>query len=267
LHITGWRYLLTSLVSMIPAVLPPAALVGWAWFWCTNPGRNEGARISGTRITRTYMAEILPMLAAAAALVFSAWPRWTADALLHTMALSWFLCALLVYRWTRPRQRFWLGGVALLLAASSVVSKAIAPLDYWPRETRVGTLRDPGEEGEVLERLEHHIQPGDSLFSFPYMPSAYYFLNARNPSRYSFLQPGMMTREDEQRALADLQAAPPHWVIYEKYPAETVLSVWPGSDPALIPMTSMNGYIASHYRSIDTVNGQWGRLEVMERIP
>ena len=250
----GWNDILPSLVMLVPAILPPVALIGWAWLLRRRRKPGEAA-------------EMLPLLAAAAALVCSAWPRWTADALLHTLALAWFLCAVLLYRLTIPRQRYWLGGVALLIAAGSLAAKSIAPFDYWPRETRVGTLRDPGGEGEFLDRLEHWIEPGDSLFSFPYMASLYYFLNARNPTRYSFLQPGMMTKEDERRAIAEMEADPPRWVVYEKYPAKAVLSVWPGSDPALIPMLAMNTYIAVRYRPVEEVAGPWGRVTVMERLP
>jgi len=254
LHIAGWNYLLTTLLVVVPAVLTPAAIAGWAWFW--RAGRN-----------RADCQEVLFLLAAAVALALAAWPRWTADALLHTMALSWFLCALLLYRLPAPRLRFWCCGVVLLMSAASVSGKAIAPLNYWPRETRVGTLRDPDTEVDMLEGLERWIQPGESLFSFPYMPSVYYFLNVRNPSRYSFLQPGMMTPVDEQRAIAELEAAPPRWVIYEKYPPKAVLSIWPHSDPALLAMTAINHYLQEHYRPVGTVTGPWAHVAVMERTP
>jgi len=247
-------YILAFLRAAIPAILPPAALAGWAWYLRKSGNRGDAA-------------EILPLLAAAVALVFSALPRWTSDALLPTLALSWFLCALLFYRVTAPGQRRWFCGVVLLASAGSLAAKSIAALDYLPRESRVGTIRAPGDESEFLAGLEHWIQPGDSLFSFPYMPSLYYFLNAPNATRYSFLQPGMMTPEDERRAIAELEASPPRWVIYENFPPAVVLSVWPGSDPALIPMTAMNTYLSEHYRPVETVTGPWARVVVMERIP
>jgi hypothetical protein len=213
------------------------------------------------------MAEIAPLLGAAAALTLAAWPRWTSDALLHTMALPWFLCALLLYRLTTPRQRFWWCGAVLVVSASSVLPKLVAPLTDPPQETRVGSLRDPGNQGEVLDGLERWVNPGDTLFSFPYLPSAYYFLNARNPSRYTFLQPGMMTAEDEARAVAELQLAPPQWVIYEAFPPEAVFRIWPGTDPARIPMAAMNEYLSAHYRQVDSIAWETARLAVMERVP
>ncbi|MGA3015620.1 MAG: hypothetical protein ABSF62_00780 [Bryobacteraceae bacterium] len=247
----GWSYILTSIYALVPAILPPTALLGWAWHLRGSRNRGEAA-------------EMLPLLAAVVALVFSAWPRWTSNALLYTVALSWFLCALLFYRLTAPRQRFWLCGAVLLASVGSLAAKSMAPLDFLPLETRVGTLRAPADESEFLAALERWIQPGDSLFSFPYLASVYYFLNARNPTRYTFLQPGMMTPEDERRALAELAAAPPRWVIYESWPPQAALKMWPGSNPARIPMDAMNAYLREHYQPVETVTGPWGRVVVME---
>lgn len=249
---SGWKYAIASSAELLPAVLPVAAMGGWLWFLRRHKHPVE-------------VGETLPLLLAAAALVFSAWPRWTSAALLHTMALTWSLCALLLYRVTSPRQRFWFCGVVLLVSTASLVSKSIAPLEYLPTESRVGTLRSTVDEGEFLAALERWVQPGDSLFSFPYLPSLYYFLNARNPTRDSFLQPGMMTLADEREAIAELQADPPRWVIYENYPPQAVLSIWPGSDRALIPMESMNDYLRANYRPVDEVAGPWSRVSVMER--
>jgi 4-amino-4-deoxy-L-arabinose transferase-like glycosyltransferase len=250
----AWQYAVASGILMVPAVLPLAAIFGWMWLWRTREKRGD-------------IAEMVPLLGAAAALTLTGWPRWTSDTLLHTMALSWFLCALLLYRLTTPRQRFWWCGVVLVVSAGSLLPKLVAPWNYPPQETRVGTLRDPGNQGEILDGLERWVSPGDTLFSFPYLPSAYYFLDARNPSRYTFLQPGMMTSEDERRAVADLQLAPPRWVVYENFPPDAVFRIWPGTDPARIPMTAMNEYLSAHYRQVDSIAWETARLVVMERVP
>ena len=250
--IPAWQYAAFTALSMVPAILPPAAIAGWAWYWRDSENRVE-------------IAEILPMLAAAAALTLAAWPRWSSDALLHTMALSCFLCAVLLYRLTTPRQRIVWCGAILVVATVYVGSKTIAPFSYPAIETRAGTLRDSSGEGELLAELERWIQPGDSLFSFPYLPSAYFFLSAGNPTRYTFLQPGMMNPEDERRAIDELRAKPPRWVIYEKFPPQAVLHIWPGSDLGRISMAAMNGYLGENYRQVETVSGPRGRLVVMQR--
>ncbi|HUB79303.1 MAG TPA: hypothetical protein VMB03_10925 [Bryobacteraceae bacterium] len=253
-HLPVWQYLPLTLLHMIPALLPPAAILGWI-FHCRKSGNRDAA------------PEIWFLLAAAAALTLAAWPRWSSDTLLHTLALSWFLGAWLLYRVTTPAQRFWWSGAVLLVAAGTLASKALAPLNYPSRETRVGSLLDPYDSGAILENLENLVQPGDTLFSFPYLPSAYFYLDARNPSRYTFLQPGMMNREDERRAVEELKADPPRWVLYENFPAEAVFRIWPESDPARIPMAALNGYIRQHYRQVDTAGGVRSRLILLERAP
>ena len=251
-HLAQWEYLPATILYMLPALLTPAAIVGWA-LYCRKPERRAGAE------------EIWFLLASAAALTLAAWPRWSSDTLLHTMALSWFLCAWLLYRITPPGQRVLWCGAVLLVAAVTLAGKAISPLPYAAQETRVGTLHDPNDSGEILERLEDRVKPGDTLFSFPYLPSAYFYLDARNPTRYTFLQPGMMNPEDERRAIQELQANPPRWVLYENFPPEAVFRIWPESDPSRIPMAAMNSYIREHYRQVDTAGGVRSSLILLER--
>jgi hypothetical protein len=245
----GW-----SLYILLAAILPIAAMVGWSLYqW-----RSQN---------RVPWAEILPLLGATLALLLSAWPRWAADELLYTAALSSALCAALFYRLLPPHNRTVVGAILLLAATAVEVQKAYAAVDLDPFQTRVGTLRGNGEDKQTMEGLERHIQAGDSLFAFPYMPPIYYLLKGHNPTRFTFLQPGMMNARDEALAVAELSAAPPRWVIYESVPARALLLLWPGSDPARIPMLAMNTYLERHYHDVDTVDGPWGRFVIKERIP
>jgi hypothetical protein len=247
----GWLGMVAFGFSLLPAIFPPLAILGWVLHFRRKQNRADSA-------------EIVPLLAVAAALVLSTWPRWTADALLHTLALSWFLCALLFYRLTVAWQRRWFCLVVLLAAFASLANKAMAAIEYEPRETRVGRVRAPLDESEFLARLENRIQPGDSLFSYPYLASMYYFLDARNPTYYPFMQPGMMTAGDERRVIGELEASPPRWLIYENFPPETVLAFWPGSDTARIAMAQVSAYLHAHYHPVDTVAGPWGQVAVMQ---
>ncbi len=45
----------------------------------------------------------------------------------------------------------------------------------------------------IFEKLFQEVRPGDGLFVYPYMPIHYFLTQGRNPARFSFLQPGMMT--------------------------------------------------------------------------
>jgi hypothetical protein len=93
-----------------------------------------------------------------------------------------------------------------------------------------------------------HVSPGDSLFAFPYEP-VYYFLTAgQNPTRYLWLQPGMMSSSDESTALTKLRARPPQWIIYRDLAPADYLRIWPGSDPAHLRMKSIEDWIRANYR-------------------
>ena len=45
--------------------------------------------------------------------------------------------------------------------------------------------------------LEQRIPEGENVFVLPYLPVIDYLLKTRNPTSYSWLQPGMMSHEDE----------------------------------------------------------------------
>jgi len=243
-----------AIYILLAAILPIAAMLGW----CLYQRRSEH---------RVPWAEILPLLGATAALLLSAWPRWTSDELFYTAALSAGLCAGLIYFAIPDRSRRAVGIVLLLAASAAAAQKAGAALDRYPFPTRVGVVHGTGEDREFIEALEQRVPEGDSMFAFPYLPLMYYLLNARNPTRYSYLQPGMMNADDEVRAIAELSAAPPRWVIFEEMPPAAILILWPGSDPARIPMAAIHRYLDLHYRDVETVDSSWGRFVIKKRIP
>jgi hypothetical protein len=244
--------LAASVFESLTAVLPVAALAGWAW------------RLSRRREAAETRA-IVPLLAVTLALVLSAWPRWSSIQLLFVAAVPFALCGILLHRWMDARWRPSLYAAILLLAAIAGLQKTAAAFDYVGFSTRGGFMRGTPEDAEFLEPLERRIQPGDSLFVFPYLPALYPLLDAHNPTRYLFLQPGMMTAGDERQAIAEVEAGRPRWVAMAELPREFILAAWPRSDPARIPMEAMHLYLRAHYREVEQVNGKWGVIEILER--
>jgi len=118
--------------------------------------------------------------------------------------------------------------------------------------TRAGFFRGTSEDVEFLEPLERRIQPGDSVFVFPYLPVLYPLLDAHNPTRFLYLQPGMMTAADEREAVRELEAARPRWVVTADLRRKPSMPHGRRSDPALIPMQAMH---AIYWRTI----GRWNR--------
>jgi hypothetical protein len=244
--------LAASAFESLPAVLPVAALAGWAW---RLGKRREAAE------TRA----IAPLLAVTLALVLSAWPRWSSLQLLFVAAVPFTLCGILLHRWMDARWRRGLYAAFLLLAAISGLQKTAAAFDYIGFSTRAGFMHGTPEDAEFLEPFERRIQPGDSLFVFPYLPGLYPLLDAHNPTRYLYLQPGMMTAGDERQAIAEVEAGRPRWVVLADISRETVLAAWPRSDPSRIAMEAMHQYLRTHYREVERINGKWGSMAILER--
>jgi len=238
--------------DLLPAVLPVAALAGWAWrLW----RRGDAAE------TRA----VAPLLAVTLALVLSAWPRWSSLQLMFVAGIPFTLCGVLLHRSIGPQLRPVLYAACLLLAAVSGFQKVAAAFDNMGFSTRAGFLRGTLEDAEYLEPLERRIHPGDSLFVFPYLPALYPLLDGHNPTRYLYLQPGMMTAGDERQAIAELEAGGPRWVVTAEIPRQTVLNAWPRSDPSRIAMEAMHKYLLTHYRPVDMVDGKWGHMTILER--
>src|ERR1017187_5634423 len=244
--------LAASAFESLSAVLPVAALAGWA------------RRLSRRREAAETRA-IVPLLAVTLALVVSAWPRWSSMQLLFVAAVPFTLCGILLHRSKDARRRPAIYYAAFLLAAISGLQKTAAAFDYIGFSTRAGFLRGTPEDAEFLEPFERRIQPGDSLFVFPYLPALYPLLDAHNPTRYLYLQPGMMTAGDERQAIAEVEAGRPRWVVLADIPRETILAAWPRSDPSRIPMEAMYLYLRTHYREVEQVNGKWGSMKILER--
>ncbi len=121
-------------------------------------------------------------------------------------------------------------------------------------QTGAGLAAMNHEEARLMDQFSSHIKPGDSLFVFPYRPVLYFALDARNPSRYSFLQPGMSSPSDEAGVLAALRLNPPQWVIYLDIQPEEYLRVWPSSDPSRLRMESIERFIAERYSPVTQVS-------------
>jgi hypothetical protein len=94
----------------------------------------------------------------------------------------------------------------------------------------------------------------------------YPLLDAHNPTRFLYLQPGMMTAAGERAAIAQLDAAPPRWVVLTDMSRDAVLATWPASDLSRIPMEAMHVYLRTHYREVQQVIGKWGVVKILRKV-
>lgn len=133
-------------------------------------------------------------------------------------------------------------------------------------ETRIGKVHGKSEELILIEKLSQNIPAGESVFVFPYMPFFYFLTNAENPTRYSFLQPGMMTLADEQAVLSQLKLHPAKLVIYFDVPPEAYLRLWPSSDPDRLRMNSIERWLRSKYCLTEAISYREREFQILRLI-
>ncbi len=203
----------------------------------------------------------------AVAMLATAWPRFDTTHLAYVAPLFYAVAAIGIA--SVPKR--WIT-IPAFLAASLLV--AVFTLNYVMTASKgedfaskVGRVRASGDDAALLQTLDRDIPRGSDLFVYPYLPVAYFVTLSRNPTRYSYLQPGMMSDEDEATALAELQAAPPEHVLYYDLSNKLILRLWPHSDPSRLRMQRIEDYLARNYRKQDQVLYRGMELHVLERMP
>jgi hypothetical protein len=129
------------------------------------------------------------------------------------------------------------------------VLQAQLPSRLRPLHTPVGDVRASAEEAPVVEELLSRVRPHQSLFVYPYKPLLYFLTQAENPTRYPYLQPGLMTGEDARLTLSELEARPPEWVLYMDLDRAEFERVFPAGKSLDPHYPQLESWIQANYRS------------------
>src|ERR1700733_258089 len=203
-----------------------------------------------------------------AALAASTYPRMDLPHLTYAAPLFYALMAILAagIRW--PRLPHGLRTAVFVAATLLVTVFAWNAIAQHSAETAVqtegGAIRAPREDAAFLDNLQREIPRGSSLFVFPYLPIASFLTLSHNPTRYSYLQPGMMSHQDEAAALAELRGNPPARVLYFDLGPKELLEIWPASDPAGLRFHSLEAYLASNYHKVGVIPTAKRRFDILE---
>jgi hypothetical protein len=214
--------------SILPAVLPPLALIGCIFIYF-RPRKFLG-----------FLA------VASFASLLACYPRFGAAQLLFGTAFFWAFCTCVVASLIPRRAQSWLSAATFILAAVAVAGG-------WPQEplksiaTPAGVLQVSKRHYIQLNELMTVIKPRDAIFVYPYLPSLYFALGADNPTRYAWLQPGMMGPGDAKTALSELQSHPPHWIVWHDFTDAFILKNWPSSDRTKLHFPEMEQFFAANY--------------------
>lgn len=205
---------------------------------------------------RPSMSVVL-LLATGFALILSTYPRWDLNHLTWISAPFYALAAALIARTSFKKPV----AVIVLIAAGACLMVGIQQrLRESTRITSVGSVHGKQADLDVLTMIQSRVKPSDTLFVFPYRPLLYFVTGAHNPTRYSFLQPGMFSDNDEVEALSELRAHPPRWVFYTHVPPEAYLRIWPGSDPRRLQMAGIEDFLKENYEGTE----QWADFNLLK---
>jgi hypothetical protein len=201
---TAWELPIRACIVLclaLPAILPVIAIAGGAFYWF----RDRESPLPG--LPHLYLALCI------LALVLSTHPRSDIAHLAYVAALSYAGAGIFAYRALAARPRAWITAFVAIWAAV-FVWQGQASRDLTTLQTPVGTVRADTWSAHDVSTILANVGPRQSLFVYPYKPLFYFLTQAQNPTRYSYLSPGMMTDADARLALAELEAHPPDWVLY-----------------------------------------------------
>jgi hypothetical protein len=89
------------------------------------------------------------------------------------------------------------------------------------------------------------------MFVYPYIPVHYFVTQARNPTTFSYLVPGMMTEEDGMTALDQLRQDPPQWLLYLELTREEYLRVLPSATSLAWRFDTLEDWMTHHYQRVE----------------
>jgi Dolichyl-phosphate-mannose-protein mannosyltransferase len=201
----------------LPAVLPLVALV--AWSLCMLFRRAEGSWAAKNAIPY--------LLACVVMYVASTYPRADVAHLAFVAVLPATLTAVWIARYVPRRLIAGLLAVLAVPAGVFLVQTASDLRGEVAVVTPVGTLRATSSDAQAVGALLQAVRPGDGLYVHPYKPLFYFLTQGRNPTRYSYLAPGMMTHNEEAAALEALENSPPRWLLYLPLSRAEFLRVFP----------------------------------------
>ena len=223
----------------LPAALPPLGLLLW-----TVPGARK-------ELPAALRPVILLLLMTTVTLECSAFPRADLFHLAFVAAIPYALVGAALAHMLTARAGAILAFTVMPLAMLFSLNNVLGAWNVRSVPSPVGRLRVASDVAPELSKLLTQVRPGQTLFVYPYMPILYFVTQANNPSRFSFMNPGMMTAEDESRVLADLQAHPPEWLMNLPLSQEEFQRIFPNSAGASARYPALEEWLAKTYAPVD----------------
>jgi hypothetical protein len=104
-----------------------------------------------------------------------------------------------------------------------------------------------GTKDMVIDYIQAHVPPGETILFYPYMATYYYLTKTYSPTRFEFSQPGMHTYEQMQMMLEEFSAHPTRFVVYEPAFPDHIHDSWPNTPAGALARDPLESYIAHNY--------------------
>ncbi len=239
----------------LPAILPVTALAFWGLAWRLGRVRSgEGPVVTLLLLSMT-------------ALVLTSWPRPDVAHLAFVAALPYSLTVVVAARLIPARAAVWAAALPLLFSVMFAGNLLRSWLGTATMASPVGTLLVEKSQVVGMERLLANVLPGQTLFVHPYMPIFYFVTQAKNPTRFSYLAPGMMTANEEAGTLEGLRARPPDWILYLRLSREDFLRVFPSGTGVDHRFRMLEGWLEQNYQPLSDPKVSVMGYELWRRAP
>lgn len=181
------------------------------------------------------------------ALFATAYPKWDAYSLFFIAAPFLGLLLSILFSMVPEALSSLVRGLVFAFFTYNLINVSTLPYRLTRMPTRAGVLMGDSASALVMEKLENAIPRKSKVFVYPYLSALYTLLDVENPTRYEYLQPGMMTAEDEASVLTDLKKSPPDFIFWQNFPDADIRRVWPSSNPDRHRFTRLEQWIPQEY--------------------
>ena len=210
-----------------------------------------GLGVSVWRSSEENRSPLFFLLAAMTAMVITAFPRPDVGHISFVTALPYALMGIWVARSWSNRQAAYFVAAFAVVPAAFLMHFGLDSMGTSKIGTPVGELRVAPEDSEGMAGLMRQVKPGQSLYVHPYMPVLYFLTQAANPTRFSYLAPGMMTPNEEEIALQELEKHPPQQLMHLKWTREEFLRVFPGGRNLSEKFPRIETWIEQNYTPVE----------------
>ena len=119
------------------------------------------------------------------------------------------------------------------------------------------------QEDTALKFLHEQIQPGSTVFVYPYYPMYYFLANIRNPTRFNVLVYHYNSREQFKEAITALEQKKVEYVLWDLIYSGSNFKRWfPQYTHPPEKMLELENYLENHYRELEVRNG----FRIMQRL-